>query len=94
MGLLDSAGLPAQGPRTPVKITQAVQNRPVYPVFGIGLEFNVARRVEPLNGLDQSKDARVDQVFEQNMRWKPIMNSLGYVFDLWKLFYQQAFALR
>ena len=83
MGLLDSAGLPAQGARTPVKIAQAIQYRPVYPVFGIRLEFNMAGGVKPLNGLDQSKNAGMDQVFKKDMRWKPIMNSLGDVFDLW-----------
>jgi hypothetical protein len=46
----------------------------------------MARGVKPLNGLDQSKNPGMDQVLKQNMRWKPIMNSLGYVFDLWKLF--------
>jgi hypothetical protein len=55
----------------------------VYAVFGIRLEFNMARGVKPLNGLDQSKNARMDQIFKKNMRWKPIMNSLGDVFDLW-----------
>ena len=45
----------------------------------------MARGVKPLNGFDQSKNARMDQIFKQNMRWKPIMNSLCDVFDLWKL---------
>jgi hypothetical protein len=85
MGLLDSAGLPAQRAGAPVKITQAIQYRPVDAVFGIRLEVNMARGVKPLNGLDQSKNARMDQIFKQNMRWKPIMNSLCDVFDLRKL---------
>jgi hypothetical protein len=85
MGLLDSTGHPAQRAGTPVKITQAIQYRPVYAVFGIRLEVNMARGVKPLNGLDQSKNARMDQIFKQNMRWKPIMNSLCDVFDLRKL---------
>jgi hypothetical protein len=36
----------------------------------------------------------MDQVFKKDMRWKPIMNSLGDVLDLGKLFDQQALALR
>jgi methylmalonyl-CoA mutase cobalamin-binding subunit len=66
----------------------------VYAVFGIGLESDMAGGVIPLNGLDQSQDARVDQVFKKNIGWKPIMNSLRDVLDLGELFEQQALALR
>jgi hypothetical protein len=83
MRFLDSAGLPAQRARAPVKVAQAIQYRPVYAVFGVRLEFNMAGGVKPLNRLDQSQDARMDQVFKKNMRWKPVVNSLGDVFNLW-----------
>jgi hypothetical protein len=83
MGLLDPTGLPTQGARTPVKIPQAIQYRPLYPVFGVRLQFHVTRGVKPLNGLDQTKDASMDQVFKKNMGWKPIVNSLRDVFNLW-----------
>jgi hypothetical protein len=64
------------------------------PVLGIRLELDMTRRVEPLNGLDESQDAGINQVFQKNMRWKPIVDSLGDIFDLGKLFHQQALAFR
>ncbi len=51
-------------------------------VFSVGLEFNMTGGIVPLNGFDQAQDARVDQVFKQYMRRKPIMNPLGNILDL------------
>ena len=62
-------------------------------VFSVGLEFNMTGGVKPLNGLDESEDSSMYQVLEKDVRRKPVVDSLGDVLDLRKLFQQEALAL-
>ncbi len=62
VGPLDGPGLGPHRPGHPVDRAQLVDDGALDPGDGVGLELDVARRVELLDGVDQPKDPIADQV--------------------------------
>jgi len=66
---------PAQVPRRPVKLAQAVQNRSLDAVLGVAVEDHLLVRIVLAGGIEQSQNAGVDQVIQIHVHGEILMHS-------------------
>src|ERR1700674_1796518 len=93
MGLLNLARFAAQMARTPVQLTQTVQNGSANMKFRIGLKLDVLTWIKFFNCVDQPDHPGMDQILERHLRRQAVVYSAGDVTDLRQMFEQQALAL-
>jgi hypothetical protein len=64
MGRFDAPALTTKVARAPIQLAQAVENRAPNAEAGVGLELNVLGGIEFIDGIDQAKNASMNQIFE------------------------------
>jgi hypothetical protein len=70
-GVLERRGAAADGPRHPVGGAEGVEDRALDPVLRVRLERDAARRVEPVDGLDEPHHRGGHQVVEVDPLGEP-----------------------
>ena len=68
VGTFDVLLLAAQAAGHPVQFPEAVEDGALDPELGVGLELDVARGFELLDGIHEAEDAAVDEVVQLHMR--------------------------
>src|SRR5437867_1464311 len=79
----------AKRPRSPIEISQAVEDRSTYADFGIRLELHIPLRLKLLDSVKQSQNAGIDQVSDLDIRGQPDRHAVGDVLDQRKCFVDQ-----
>jgi len=84
--LFHLTALAAQIARTPVHFAQAVENRAPNTKLGIGTKLHMLAVIELVQGIHQTQDASVNQVFKWHMARQPFMDAARDIAHLRQLF--------
>jgi len=91
-GGFDEAAFATQVARAPVEFAETVKDSAPDAELGVRTELHVLGQIELVEGVDESEDAGIDQVFEGHVARQPIVNAAGDVADMGKLFHEHALA--
>src|SRR3989441_13242876 len=89
VGLFQILALLSKGPRGPVEISQAVENRAANADFGISLELDVPLGLKLLDRIEQANHAGIDEIPHLDIRRQPRGDAMRNVLDQRKRFVDQ-----
>jgi hypothetical protein len=80
--------------RQGIKFTEIIEDRPADSMLRESLELVTALGIEPIHGLDEPNDTRLDEVIEIYLRWTSMVHARGDQTHLRHVNEDQLFAVK